>query len=54
MIVYESGSMFIKSIDYSGEVKDKQFIANLLKEVIDELGRQKAIQVIIDNASNCK
>ncbi|XP_057992401.1 uncharacterized protein LOC110663304 [Hevea brasiliensis] len=41
-------------LDYSGEVKDKQFIANLLKEVIDELGRQKAIQVIIDNASNCK
>ncbi|XP_057990609.1 uncharacterized protein LOC110669437 [Hevea brasiliensis] len=36
MVVSESGPMFIKSVDCSGEVKDKQFIANLLKEVIDE------------------
>ncbi|XP_057994362.1 uncharacterized protein LOC110631754 [Hevea brasiliensis] len=40
--------------DCSGEVKDKQFIANLLKEVIDEVGHQKVVQVITDNASNCK
>ncbi|XP_058009561.1 uncharacterized protein LOC110640551 [Hevea brasiliensis] len=54
MVVSESGPMFIKSVDCSGEVKDKQFIANLLKEVIDEVGHQKVVQVITDNASNCK
>ncbi|XP_058005467.1 uncharacterized protein LOC110671042 [Hevea brasiliensis] len=54
MVVSESGPMFIKSIDCSGEVKDKQFIANLLKEVIDEVGHQKVVQVITDNASNYK
>ncbi len=35
-------------------MKDKRYIANLLKEVIDEVGHQKMVQVIIDNASNCK
>ncbi|XP_057992319.1 uncharacterized protein LOC131173817 [Hevea brasiliensis] len=54
IVVSESGPMFIKSIDCSSEVKNKQFIANLLKEVIDEVGHQKVVQVIIDNASNCK
>ncbi|XP_058006466.1 uncharacterized protein LOC110637620 [Hevea brasiliensis] len=54
MVVSESGPMFIKSVDCSGEVKDKQFIANLLKEVIDEVGHQKVLQVITDNASNYK
>ncbi|XP_057996523.1 uncharacterized protein LOC110669704 [Hevea brasiliensis] len=54
MVVSESGPMFIKSVDCSSKVKDKQFIANLLKEVIDEVGHQKVVQVITDNASNCK
>ncbi|XP_058005468.1 uncharacterized protein LOC131181423 [Hevea brasiliensis] len=54
MVIYESGSMFIKSVDCSDEVKDKQFIANLLKKVIDEVGHQKVVQVITNNASNCK
>ncbi|XP_057985282.1 uncharacterized protein LOC110646134 [Hevea brasiliensis] len=54
MVVSESSPMFIKSIDCSGEAKDKQFIANLLKEVIDEVGHQKVVQVITNNASNCK
>ncbi|XP_058007979.1 uncharacterized protein LOC110662435 [Hevea brasiliensis] len=54
MVVSESGPMFIKSVDCSDEVKDKQFIANLLKEVTNEVGHQKVVQVITDNASNCK
>ncbi|XP_058005363.1 uncharacterized protein LOC110661199 [Hevea brasiliensis] len=54
MVVSESGPMFIKSVDCSGEVKDKQFITNLLKEAIDEVSHQKVVQVITDNTSNCK
>ncbi|XP_057993107.1 uncharacterized protein LOC131174077 [Hevea brasiliensis] len=42
------------ALDCFGEVKNKQFIANLLKEVIDEVGHQKVVQVITDNVSNCK
>ncbi|KAK9035061.1 hypothetical protein V6N11_077112 [Hibiscus sabdariffa] len=36
------------------KVKDKFFIANLKKKLIDEVGHQNVVQIIIDNASNLK
>ncbi|CAM8925350.1 unnamed protein product [Rhodiola kirilowii] len=54
MACCESGPMFIKAVNCDGEVKDKEFIANLLREVIDEVGHQNVVQVITDNANNCK
>ncbi|CAL5365301.1 unnamed protein product [Camellia sinensis] len=54
MAVSESGPMFIKAVDCSGETKDKYFIANLMKEVINEVGASNVVQVITDNAPNCK
>uniref|UniRef100_A0A803LVV8 DUF659 domain-containing protein n=2 Tax=Chenopodium quinoa TaxID=63459 RepID=A0A803LVV8_CHEQI len=54
MIASETGPMFMKAIDCSGEIKDKDFIATLLSEVIDEIGDQNFVQIITDNASNCK
>ncbi|XP_022873161.1 uncharacterized protein LOC111392129 [Olea europaea var. sylvestris] len=54
MAVTESGPMFLKAVDCSGETKDKYFIANLMKEVINEISHQKVVQVITDNTPNCK
>lgn len=54
MVASESGPMFLKSVDCSGEVKDKYFIADLLKEVINEVGNENVVQIITDNARNCK
>ncbi|XP_048139360.1 uncharacterized protein LOC115735362 isoform X2 [Rhodamnia argentea] len=54
MAVSDGVAMFIKSVDCSGETKDMHFIFNLLKEVINEIGHENVIQVITDNASNCK
>ncbi|XP_077230410.1 uncharacterized protein LOC143863586 [Tasmannia lanceolata] len=54
MAVSEGRAMFLKAIDCSGETKDKHFIANLLKEVINEVGHDKVVQVVTDNAPNCK
>ncbi|KAL9671541.1 hypothetical protein QQ045_009110 [Rhodiola kirilowii] len=54
MACCESGLMFIKAVNCAGEVKDQEFIANILREVIDEVGHQNVVQVITDNASNCK
>ncbi|XP_021754563.1 uncharacterized protein LOC110719893 [Chenopodium quinoa] len=54
MIASKKGPMFMKAIDCSGEIKDKDFIATLLSEVIDEIGDQNVVQIITDNASNCK
>ncbi|KAK8579694.1 hypothetical protein V6N12_070005 [Hibiscus sabdariffa] len=49
-----NGPMFLKAVNCFGDVKDKFFIANLMKEVIDEVGHQNVVQIITDNASNCK
>ncbi|XP_059659219.1 uncharacterized protein LOC132306039 [Cornus florida] len=54
MAMTEGGPMFLKAVDCSGGIKDKFFISNLLKEVINEVGPQNVIQVITDNAPNCK
>ncbi|GAV75071.1 DUF659 domain-containing protein [Cephalotus follicularis] len=54
MAVSDVDVMFIKSVDCSGQTKDAHFIYNLLKEVINEVGYTKVVQVITDNASNCK
>ena len=54
MAVTESGPMFLKAINCEGEVKDKFFISNLIKETIMEVGSQNVVQVITDNAAVCK
>ena len=54
MAVSESGPMFLKAINCEGETKDKHFIADLLINTIQEIGPQKVVQVIIDNATACK
>ena len=46
--------MFIKAIDGLGEFKDKHYIAGVLKNAIKEIGHQKVVQVITDNASVMK
>ncbi|XP_028075636.1 uncharacterized protein LOC114277883 [Camellia sinensis] len=52
MAVSKNGPMFIKAVDCSGETKDKYFTANLMKEVINEVGASNVVQVITDNAPN--
>ena len=44
------GAMFLKAEDYSGEVKDAQFIGNVLIKAIEQIGPQKVVQFITDNA----
>ncbi|KAG5532188.1 hypothetical protein RHGRI_026721 [Rhododendron griersonianum] len=53
MAVTEGGPMFLKAVDCSGETKDKYFICELMREVIEEVGPDNVVQVITDNAKNC-
>ncbi|GFS43676.1 hypothetical protein Acr_00g0086400 [Actinidia rufa] len=46
--------MFLKAVDCSGETKDKHFIASLMKVVVIEVGPKNVVQIIMDNAPNCK
>jgi len=54
MTVTESGPMFLKSIDASDEIKDKDFIARHMRDVIVEVGSNNVVQIITDNAIVCK
>ncbi|XP_057418312.1 uncharacterized protein LOC130712497 [Lotus japonicus] len=54
MAVTESGPMFLKAVDCSDEVKDKDFIAKKIREVIIEVGPSNVVQVVTDNAPVCR
>ena len=45
------GIHFLKVVDTSGETKDGAYIYGLLKEVIEEVGAQHIVCVIMDGAS---
>jgi hypothetical protein len=52
LIACPKGTMFLKSVDASDQVKDAQLLFRLLDEVVVEVGVQNVVQVITDNASN--
>ena len=54
MAVLDGGLIFIKAINGSGEFKDKYYIAGMLKDAIKEIGHEKVVQVINDNANVMK
>ncbi|XP_050387509.1 uncharacterized protein LOC126803822 [Argentina anserina] len=54
MAACESGPMFLRAENCERESKDKHFISDLLIDTILEIGPQHVVQVITDNASNCK
>ncbi|KAJ1257224.1 hypothetical protein BS78_K172500 [Paspalum vaginatum] len=46
--------MFLRADNCQGEIKTKEYIADKLRSIIDEVGRQNVVQIITYNASNCK
>ncbi|KAA0037152.1 DUF659 domain-containing protein [Cucumis melo var. makuwa] len=44
MAISKGKSMFLKSVDCSGEIKNKYSIASLMKEVINEVGHENIVQ----------
>ena len=54
MAVIDGGLVFIKAIDGSDEFKDKHYIDGVLKDAIKEIGHEKVVQVITNNASVMK
>ncbi|XP_066342489.1 uncharacterized protein [Miscanthus floridulus] len=52
--VSETSPMFLRAIDASGEVKTKEYIGEKLMAVVEEVGPKNVIQIITDNAANCK
>ncbi|XP_057467649.1 uncharacterized protein LOC130757012 [Actinidia eriantha] len=54
LAVNSRGAMFLYAEDYSGVEKSGINIAKLLLQAIDEVGPSNVVQVLTDNAANCK
>ena len=50
IIVSDGSPVFRKAIDGSGEFKDKHYIAGVLKDAIKDIGHEKVVQLITNNA----
>jgi hypothetical protein len=46
--------VFLRAANCEGDVKIKEYIADKLKSIIEEVARHNVVQVITDNAANCK
>ena len=51
-VAFPKGTMFLKSIDASANVKDAHLIFSLLADVVEEVGVANVVQVIMDNVAN--
>ncbi|KAH6555157.1 hypothetical protein KP509_1Z277400 [Ceratopteris richardii] len=47
------GTMFLKYVDTSCEVKSGEYIFEILKDAIMNVGPENVVQICMDNASNC-
>lgn len=54
LAVSTKGAEFICSVDTTGQVKSGEYIAKVLCDSIEKVGHSHVVQVITDNASNCK
>ncbi|XP_074374390.1 uncharacterized protein LOC141714792 [Apium graveolens] len=54
MVASRGNSMFVKSFDTSGNIKDAEYVAGLFLNAIDQVGPDNVVQIITDNAGNFK
>ena len=54
MLVCPRGETFIKSTNNFGAIKISAYIADALVNVIKEVGPQHIVEVMMDNARNCR
>uniref|UniRef100_K3ZMR1 DUF659 domain-containing protein n=1 Tax=Setaria italica TaxID=4555 RepID=K3ZMR1_SETIT len=48
------GTYFLESVDASSEVHDAYMLADLLEKRIEDIGKDKVVQVVTDNGANYK
>ena len=54
MIVSPRGETFVHVVDYAGSSKSRPYIVDVISSIIEEGGAKNVIQVVMDNAKNCK
>lgn len=54
MIVSPRGETFVRAVDSAGMIKSGIYIADVISSVIEEVGAKNVVQIVMDNAKNCK
>ena len=52
LVQFPKGTMFIKSVNASTQVKEATLLCELLDGVLQEIGLENVVQIITDNATN--
>ncbi|XP_059066890.1 uncharacterized protein LOC131858042 [Cryptomeria japonica] len=52
LVSCRGSTMFLKSIDASSHVKNATYLCEAIEEVIQEVGEENVVQVVIDNAAS--
>jgi hypothetical protein len=52
--IFETSPIFLRAINAQGEEKTKEYIADKLVALVEEVGAKNVVQIIADNAANCK
>ncbi|MQL95235.1 hypothetical protein Taro_027897 [Colocasia esculenta] len=45
----EWGTVFMKSVDASGQIKNAEYLLRLMDEMVEEIGEENVVQVVTDN-----
>ncbi|MQL86777.1 hypothetical protein Taro_019318, partial [Colocasia esculenta] len=54
LIYCKAGTVFWKSVDASGKVKNADYLFQLMDEMVQEIGEKRIVQVVTDNAAAFK
>jgi hypothetical protein len=54
MVVSPRGETFVRAVDSTGMIKSGSYIADVLASVIEEVGPKYVVQIVMDNAKNCR
>jgi hypothetical protein len=49
-----TGQFFLGSVDAAGVTKDGQYLSQIIKKYIKQIGEEHIVCVVTDNASNCQ
>lgn len=53
MVVNPQGSMFLRTFDTTGHVKNAEYLADMMDQTVQEIGTENVVQVVTDNAPVC-
>jgi hypothetical protein len=54
LVYCKAGTVFWKSVDASGKVKNANYLFQLMDSMVEEIGEKRVVQVVTDNAAAYK